>query len=80
MERNTLIKLLCIVVLIILNVSVIINGLNLSCSQCKLVISTNDGITKTNQDVYLVDVYNQFLNGTCMIEKTKNNFIVHGLP
>ena len=80
MERNTLIKLFCVIILIALNLAVVINGLNLSCDKCKLIITNNDDVTKTNQEVKIIDLYNHYLNGTCLIERRGNRFVVHGLP
>ena len=80
MERNTLIKLFCVVILIALNIAVVFNGLNLSCDKCKLIITNNDGVTKTNQEIKIIDLFNNYLNGTCLIERSGNRFIVHGLP
>ena len=79
MERNNLIKLFCIIILIILNGAVYFHGKELSCNKCQLVINQKIGDRNFNQFVNLTDVYNNFLNGTCLIEKTKGEYLVHGL-
>jgi len=76
MERDNLIKLFCIVLLIILNGAVYFHGQNLSCDECKLKITHNF----MEESVRLIDVYNHFINGTCLIERSGNNYIVHGYP
>ena len=78
--ENNLIKLFCVVILIILNVAVIINGLNLSCNKCQLVVYQTSAGQTSYQYVNLTDVYNQYLNGNCLIERSGKSFIVHGLP
>lgn len=73
MEFNDYLILFCMLILIVLNVVVIIHGLNLSCDKCSIRFSVEKQSYKENglwKDfmVNVTELYKSYLRSECLIK------------
>lgn len=76
-NKELLIKIICIIILVGLNISIWYNGKDLSCDQC--IIKFNSG-QKTQLDkgieysfnVSIYEIYNGYINNNCPVKYLEN--------
>lgn len=61
-KTETIIKLICILILIILCISIYIHGKELSCNKCQVSIQQNNQVFKVN----ISEIYNLYLEDKCI--------------
>ena len=74
-KQQIIIKVLCIVILLGLNIAVFIHGRNLSCDKCKIEF-TSEKITHEEAfdsswqeiTINITDLYDSYLNDQCIIK------------
>ena len=69
-KTESIIKIICILVLISLNLAIIINGKDLSCNKCQVSIQKDNQIFKVN----ITEIYESYLNNECIDYGIKSNF------
>lgn len=76
MKKNNIIKLqaICVLILIIINIAIIINGQDLDCTRCALKFEDNNMTLKIN----MTTIYEEYLDDSCPIEK-KNGDVRYDL-
>lgn len=79
-RTEILIEFFCILILIFLNFAVWYNGKNLDCDKCTIDFKairreheTASNKVFQNFSVPIVDIYNNFLNGDCLVKFDKDN-------
>lgn len=63
--KELIIKLVCILILVILCISIYINGKDLSCNKCKLTISKKEGMNTNIYQINISTLYESYKNNQC---------------
>ena len=61
-RTETIIKIICILILIALNIAIYMNGKDLSCDKCQVTIKQNNDVFKIN----ITTLYENYLEGNCV--------------
>jgi len=77
-KQETIIKIICILILIILNLVVYLNGRTLSCNNCEVRFTSELFQNKQEFSVNISKLYESYLNNSCYIRYTKQGFIKNG--
>jgi len=72
-KKEIIIKMICLIVLIILNMAIYFNGISLSCDKCVILQKTHIPGSPDEKDsineIKLNEVYNNLINGTCLLRQ-----------
>ena len=68
METNTSLKIFCIIILIILNVLIVLNGRTLSCDKCVITFHHERDMIKQEMKINISELYEYFKQDKCLIE------------
>ena len=61
-RTETIIKIICILILIALNIAIYLNGKDLSCDKCQVTIKQNNDVFKVN----ITTLYENYLEDNCV--------------
>jgi len=79
-KREVVIRLVCVIILVVLNLAIVIHGLSLSCDKCVINFRSQrpDEIFEPNNfSVKLLDVYDYYLRDKCLVEFDENGFRIN---
>ncbi len=79
-KTKFLVELFCVIMLILICVSVYLNGISLSCDKCNLRFKQEMSFgVEDDKDfsVKVLDLYEGFKEGECVVEWVKNNGFVY---
>jgi hypothetical protein len=75
-KQETIIKIVCILILIALNIAVYLNGRDLSCDKCQIRFNSESLAQVQEFSINITTLYNNYLENDCYIEYSEYGFII----